>query len=71
MEFFPDYTRQYSKALHIQFCVNSRTVVAANKLLTSNSTRYNTKIKYAYIKHCPGCSLYCCIVFIHIYTMYV
>ena len=41
---------EYSKACHIQcYCVNSRTVVAANKLLASNSTQYNTKIKYAYI----------------------
>ena len=40
---------EYSKAHHIQFCVNSRTDAAANKLLTSNSTQYNNKIKYAYI----------------------
>ena len=71
---------KYSKARHMQFCfVNSRTVVAANKLLTPNSTQYTTKIKYAYINKTLSwlftiwlpcvhymvalCSLYGCLMF--------
>ena len=70
--YFQTTLDEYLKARHMQFCcVNSRTVVAANKLLTSNSTP-STTLKLntlTLIKYCPGCSLHCCLVFIHFYTI--
>ena len=48
---FQTASDEYLKACHVQFCcVNSRTVLAANKLLTSNSTQYSTSVKYTYIR---------------------
>ena len=43
--------KQYSKGKNVQYVIdNSRTVSAANKKLAVGRTRYDDKLKYAYVK---------------------